>query len=106
MKILGKGFVCHESSYLRDWWNIIDFLVVISAILEFLPIKSQSLRGIRSIRSIRPLRSINALPSMKKLVKILLKSLPNLATVVMLLAFMMLMFGILGLQFFSGDLYN
>ena len=42
---------------------------------------------------------------MRKLVKILLKSLPDLATVVLLLAFMMLMFGILGLHFFCGNLY-
>jgi hypothetical protein len=107
LKVIAKGFVVHKSSYLKDWWNIIDFVVVISAILEFIPMGSSttSFRGIRSIRAIRPLRSINAIPSMKKLVKILLKSIPNLFNVVLLLAFMVLMFGILGLHFFSGNLY-
>lgn len=106
LKIMAKGFVVHKNSYLRDAWNIIDFVVVLTAVLEFMPIGSKaSLRGIRSIRAIRPLRSINAIPSMKKLVKILLKSIPNLFNVVMLLTFMIMMFGILGLHFFSGNLY-
>ena len=105
MKIIARGLICHKSSYLRDWWNIIDFLVVISAFLEMLPTGGK-LRSIRAFRVIRPLRTINAVPSMKKLVKVLLKSIPNLANVIFLLAFMMLMFGILGLHVFSGDNYS
>ena len=66
---------------------------------------SDGYNAIRSIRAFRPLRSINAIESMKKLVRVLLKSLRNLVNVVLLLAFVMLMFGILGLNFFAGDLY-
>lgn len=105
LKIIARGLLCHQSSYLRDWWNILDFVVVISAILEMLPIGGK-LRSIRALRVIRPLRTINAVPSMKKLVKVLLKSIPNLGNVIFLLSFMMLMFGILGLHVFSGDTYS
>ena len=70
-----------------------------------IPSSSGAYSGIRSIRAFRPLRSINTIPSMRKLVEILLKSLPNLLNVVLLLTFVMLMFGILGLNFFVGDLY-
>ena len=30
MKIIALGFVCHEGSYLRYGWNIMDFVVVVT----------------------------------------------------------------------------
>ena len=30
LRILALGFVVHKKSYLRDPWNLIDFIVVIS----------------------------------------------------------------------------
>ena len=30
MKIIAHGFILHKGAYLRDWWNVIDFVVVIS----------------------------------------------------------------------------
>lgn len=29
MKILAMGFVHRQNSYLRNWWNVIDFIVII-----------------------------------------------------------------------------
>ena len=100
LKIVAFGFILEKNSYLRDGWNFLDFIVVLSAILEFLPINAntRSLQGIRALRAFRPLRGINSIPSMKKLVKILLISLPNLANVVILLFFIILLFAILGLH--------
>ena len=99
IKVIAKGFIIHKHSYLRDGWNIIDFIVVIFAIFDFMPfIESKGIKGLRAFRALRPLRSINAIPSMKKLVKILLISLPNLANVVALLGFIILLFAILGLN--------
>jgi voltage-dependent calcium channel L type alpha-1D len=105
LKVIAKGFVMHKNAYLRDGWNVLDFVVVLSCFLEFMPFKSASFKGIRALRSLRPLKSINAVPSMKKLVKILLISLPNLADVFTLLAYIILLFGILGLYLFCGNLY-
>jgi len=28
LKILGLGFICNKGSYLRDPWNILDFVIV------------------------------------------------------------------------------
>lgn len=42
---------------------------------------------------------------MKKLVKVLLISLEDLANVLALLSFIILLFGILGLYLFNGNLY-
>lgn len=37
LKIAAKGFVSNQNSYLRDGWNVVDFIVVITAILELIP---------------------------------------------------------------------
>ena len=31
MKIIVKGFVLHKNSYLRDPWNVLDLIIVISS---------------------------------------------------------------------------
>jgi len=31
LKIIAMGFIIHRRSYMRDGWNIIDFLISISA---------------------------------------------------------------------------
>jgi hypothetical protein len=29
IKIISMGFILHPYAYLRDWWNVIDFIIVI-----------------------------------------------------------------------------
>ena len=36
LKVIAMGFVLHKSSYLRDWWNRLDFLIVTFGLLEIL----------------------------------------------------------------------
>lgn len=37
LKILGMGFILDAGSYLRDAWNWLDFIVVISSLLTAVP---------------------------------------------------------------------
>jgi len=37
LKILGMGFILEEGSYLRDAWNWLDFIVVVSSLLTEIP---------------------------------------------------------------------
>lgn len=104
LKILGLGLVIHKNSYLRDPWNILDFLVVIIGVISILA-RIPNLKSLRTLRALRPLKSINVIPSMKRLVGSLLMSLPLMGNVVMFLLFMFVIFGILGLQVFQGDQY-
>jgi voltage-dependent calcium channel L type alpha-1D len=64
LKIVSYGFIVHTSSYLRDGWNWLDFIVVIIGWIELLP-NIPNLKALRTLRILRPLRSINAIPSMK-----------------------------------------
>lgn len=99
MKIAAMGFVAHQKSYLRDYWNMLDFLVVVVSIIELIPfIPSASLKALRTLRVLRPLRSLNAIPKLKELVTDLLKALPNLGVALNFMSFIYLIFAILGTQ--------
>jgi hypothetical protein len=64
LKISAMGFIIHHKAYLRDGWNWIDFIVVITGLIEKIP-GVPTFRGLRTLRILRPLRSINSIPSMK-----------------------------------------
>lgn len=36
LKIMGLGFIFNEGAYLRDSWNILDFVIVISALIPYI----------------------------------------------------------------------
>ena len=81
IKIIAMGFLFHKNSYMRDIWNIIDFVIVITGALElityFFPFGAHiNIKSLRNLRVLRPLRSINTVPSMKRLVETLISSLP------------------------------
>ena len=108
IKIIAMGFVVHRNSYLRDPWNWLDFVVVMTAVFEFLTGggSDTGITALRALRVLRPLRSINAYPSMKRLIGTLLSSLPRLANVVVFILFIFFLFGILGVKLFQGVLYQ
>jgi len=65
LKTLAKGFVVHSKSYLRNYWNSLDFFVVIVSILSLLNENSKGLKALRTFRMIRPLKTFNALPRVR-----------------------------------------
>ncbi len=98
-KIIAMGFVVHRDSYMRDYWNWLDILVVIVGIIELTPFISASwIKSLRVLRVLRPLKSNNAFPSMRKQISSLLGSLPSLMNAVLFQFFIFLLFGILGVQ--------
>jgi hypothetical protein len=105
MKTVAFGFIVHKTSYLRDPWNILDFVVVIVGLISLMP-SVPNLKSMRNMRLLRPLRSINAVPSMKRLVSTLLKSLPNMGYLVCFQLFFITIFAILGMQIFARNLYK
>jgi len=36
LKIMGMGFIMSKGSYLRDTWNILDFVIVITSYIPLL----------------------------------------------------------------------
>ena len=106
LKILGMGFVIKRNSYLRDTWNVLDFIIVTSA---FLPLligggSSINLSALRSLRVLRPLKSISKLKNLKAIIITIFNAMPYLFEIVVVTLFVFLIFAIAGLQLFSGFL--
>jgi hypothetical protein len=101
LKVLAMGFAFKQHSYLRDPWNVLDFVVVVVGwIGTFL--NGGNISAIRTIRILRPLRTINSLPKMKVLVSSILNSIPLLVDIFVLFCFLLLVFGIVGTQSYAG----
>lgn len=105
LKVVAMGFIQHSGTYLRDGWNLVDFIVVVSGIMILIP-GMPNVSALRTFRVMRPLRSLRILPGMKLLVSSLLASIPSLFNVVALLSFIFFVFGILGLQLWPGALHG
>ncbi|CAM9577467.1 unnamed protein product, partial [Choristocarpus tenellus] len=101
LKVIAQGMYQGQGSYLRDTWNILDFVVVVTALLTSIP-GMPKMSAIRVFRVLRPLKSISALPGLQKLVVSMLRSIPQLVSVVILLQFIFTVFGIFGVQIFAG----
>ena len=70
-KIVAMGFVLHPDSYLRNAWNIMDFIVVVSGFLPMLMPTNEAtgkatgpdLTTLRTFRVLRPLKLVSGVPS-------------------------------------------
>lgn len=63
LKIISMGFIFGKNTYLKNGWNVIDFLVVATSIIGFLP-GSYNVSSFRAIRALRPLKAISQLRGM------------------------------------------
>lgn len=103
-KMIAMGVILDAGSYLRNGWNWLDFIVVVSGLAAAIP-GMPKITVLRLFRLMRPLRSLNAIPELKIQVSAMLAALPKLGDVVTLLAFFMIIFAILALQLFGGKLH-
>lgn len=93
-----------QLDYFADGWNRLDFIIVLSGYLMYLPgdITGNVKPSVfRTIRVLRPLRSIGMMPGVRLLIDALIMSLPGLGTLLVLIAFVYAIFGILGVQLFK-----
>ena len=104
LKILAYGFLFDEGTYMRDLWNILDFIIVVSSILDasFSSVNMEMLRILRLLRTFRPLRFMSHNKNMRILVNSLFKSLGALCNTMILILVIFLMFSIVGVNFFAG----
>lgn len=105
LKIIAMGFLMAPGSYLRDGWNLLDFIIVSLALLANVP-NMPNYTGLRVARVLRPLRSLTAVPSLRRVIAALLRALPALVNVLILLIFCYTVFGIFCLQLYSGTMHG
>nr|AAB60437.1 N-type calcium channel alpha1 subunit [Mus musculus] len=105
IKIIALGFVFHKGSYLRNGWNVMDFVVVLTGILATAG-TDFDLRTLRAVRVLRPLKLVSGIPSLQVVLKSIMKAMVPLLQIGLLLFFAILMFGIIGLEFYMGKFHK
>lgn len=111
IKVIASGFYFGHKTYLKDNWNILDFIIVmfsiLTIILESILTDNSNIafiRGFRALRALRPLRVVSKNEGIKTVVNSLLESIPALLNVLLIVLLFLLVFGILGIQLFKGQL--
>ncbi|XP_041974492.1 voltage-dependent calcium channel type A subunit alpha-1 isoform X3 [Aricia agestis] len=108
LKILALGFVLHKGSYLRNIWNIMDFFVVLTGSMTIFAEYNVDvdLRMLRSFRVLRPLKLVSRIPSLQVVLKSIIKAMAPLLQIGLLVLFAIVIFAIIGLEFYSGALHK
>uniref|UniRef100_A0A8C7WFN2 Voltage-dependent N-type calcium channel subunit alpha n=1 Tax=Oncorhynchus mykiss TaxID=8022 RepID=A0A8C7WFN2_ONCMY len=105
IKIIALGFAFHKGSYLRNGWNVMDFVVVLTGILATVG-SDFDLRTLRAVRVLRPLKLVSGIPSLQVVLKSIMKAMVPLLQIGMLLFFAILMFAIIGVEFYMGKFHS
>ncbi|XP_033623926.1 sodium channel protein type 11 subunit alpha isoform X1 [Fukomys damarensis] len=104
IKILARGFILDEFSFLRDPWNWLDSIVIGTAIADLNPSSPIKLLSLRTFRVIRALKAISVVSGLKVIVGALLRSVKKLVDVMVLTLFCLCIFALVGQQLFQGIL--
>ncbi|XP_072309317.1 voltage-dependent N-type calcium channel subunit alpha-1B-like [Eucyclogobius newberryi] len=104
IKIIALGFAFHKGSYLRNGWNVMDFVVVLTGILATVG-SDFDLRTLRAVRVLRPLKLVSGIPSLQVVLKSIMKAMVPLLQIGLLLFFAIVMFAIIGVEFYMGKFH-
>uniref|UniRef100_A0A8C5YHX2 Sodium channel protein n=1 Tax=Microcebus murinus TaxID=30608 RepID=A0A8C5YHX2_MICMU len=104
VKILARGFILDEFSFLRDPWNWLDSIVIGTAVLSYFPQFNFSMSSLRTFRVFRALKAISVVSGLKVIVGALLRSVRKLVNVMILTLFCLSIFALVGQQLFMGSL--
>ena len=108
LKTIVMGFIINgDESYLRNPWNIMDFLIVCISItsLSITSLNLGIIKILRISRILRPLRMISRNQGLKITVTFLLNSAPEIGNVMVLCLLFLILFAILGTNFYKGTFF-
>ncbi|XP_067398654.1 sodium channel protein type 5 subunit alpha-like [Emydura macquarii macquarii] len=103
IKVLARGFVWNQFTFLRDPWNFVDFIVTV---VTFVSLFSSygNISALRTFRILRSLKAISVIPELQVVVGALIQSVKKLADVMILTICCLSVFALVGLQLFMGNL--
>ena len=90
---------------------MLDFVVVLASLSNLAVGQDsssalKSIRSLRALRALRPLRMISRNESLKLVVNALFRAIPELGNVTLISGLALLIFAILGINFFKGTFYH
>ncbi|KAG1692321.1 hypothetical protein DVH05_025491 [Phytophthora capsici] len=111
VKVVALGLILHRGAYLRNGWNVLDCVIVISSLVMLTAASSshhslKSLRSLRTFRAFRPLRVISRRPGLKLVVNALIEATPAVLNILIVCALFYLIFSIFAVTYLKGKLYS
>ncbi|CAH2313140.1 voltage-dependent L-type calcium channel subunit alpha-1D [Pelobates cultripes] len=125
LKIIAYGLVMHPNAYVRNGWNLLDFVIVIvglfSVALEQLNFGTKEEEGanhstgksggfdvkaLRAFRVLRPLRLVSGVPSLQVVLNSIIKAMVPLLHIALLVLFVIIIYAIIGLELFVGKMHK
>ena len=110
VKIIAYGFAfAGKTSYIREPWNILDFVIVISALLGIIAgdaIQVSFIKALRILKILRPLRIIARNKKLKIAIASLGKAIPGIFNLQVVVLFFVFLFAILQTTLLSGQFYS
>ncbi|XP_048579316.1 muscle calcium channel subunit alpha-1 isoform X2 [Nematostella vectensis] len=110
LKIIAYGFVMHPGAYLRNGWNILDFVIVVvglaTIIVKLYTPDSFDVKALRAFRVLRPLRLVSGVPSLQVVLNSIIKALIPLFHIALLVVFVVIIYAIIGVELFMGKLHS
>ncbi|XP_009888776.1 PREDICTED: sodium channel protein type 5 subunit alpha-like [Charadrius vociferus] len=103
IKVLARGFVWNEFTFLRDPWNCLDLVVIVITYISLCRSMGK-VSALRTFRVLRTLKAISVIPGLKVIVNSLIESVKKLTDVLILTVFCLSVFALIGLQLFMGNL--
>ncbi|CAG5861099.1 unnamed protein product [Menidia menidia] len=110
IKMIDQGLILHDGSYFRDLWNILDFIVVIGALVAFALTNNKgrdikTIKSLRVLRVLRPLKTIKRLPKLKAVFDCVVTSLKNVFNILIVYKLFMFIFAVIAVQLFKGKFF-
>uniref|UniRef100_A0A672P9U1 Voltage-dependent L-type calcium channel subunit alpha n=1 Tax=Sinocyclocheilus grahami TaxID=75366 RepID=A0A672P9U1_SINGR len=119
LKIVAYGLLFHEGAYLRNCWNILDFVIVFMGLFTLGVDTINTIAGVpkekgggfdmkalRAFRVLRPLRLVSGVPSLQVVMSSILKSMLPLFHIALLVFFMVTIYAIMGLELFKCKMHK
>ncbi|XP_048366459.1 sodium channel protein type 5 subunit alpha-like [Sphaerodactylus townsendi] len=106
IKVVARGFVWDEFTFLRDPWNCLDLFVLIMTYVTLWDTAHGSISALRVFKVLRTFKAVSVMPGLKVIVDSLFQSIKKLANVMLLTVFCLSIFALVGLQLFMGNLKN
>ncbi|CAD8184566.1 unnamed protein product [Paramecium pentaurelia] len=103
-KMLALGLYSKRDSYFRDFWNVIDFIILIFQYLPYFVNIQFNFNALRTIRILRSLDAGQSIPALKVILTSLFQSVYQLKDALIVLVFSYSIFAIVALLLFSGGL--
>ncbi|XP_031294729.1 voltage-dependent L-type calcium channel subunit alpha-1S isoform X2 [Camelus dromedarius] len=108
LKMTTYGAFLHKGSFCRNYFNMLDLLVVAVSLIS-MGLESSTIsvvKILRVLRVLRPLRAINRAKGLKHVVQCVFVAIRTIGNIVLVTTLLQFMFACIGVQLFKGKFFS